>query len=84
MQCVRVVVGQGTKGAAIGEGEGGLERFGGGVVGVCVTVTVGKLHRHTQDFCLGGGTRLMPPGQCHPGLHQSCTRLKLSWAAGDL
>ena len=79
-----VVVGQGTKGVVIGEGEGGFGMFVGGGVGVCVTVTVGKLHRHSQDFCLGVGTRLIPPGQCHPGLHQSCTRVKLSWAAGDL
>ena len=29
-------------------------------------------------------TRPMPPGRCHPALHQSCTHLKLSRAAGDL
>ena len=29
-------------------------------------------------------TRSMPPGRCHAALHQSCTRLKLSRAAGDL
>ena len=24
------------------------------------------VHRRSQGFCLGGGTRPMPPGRCHP------------------
>ena len=35
--------------------------------------------RRSQDFCLMGG-----PGWRHPTLRQSCTRLKLSRAAGDM
>ena len=35
-------------------------------------------HRRSQDFCWEGA-----PGRRHPTLHQSCTRLKLSRAAGD-
>ena len=37
-------------------------------------------HRSSQDFCWVRGA----PDRRHPALHQSCTRLKLSQAAGDM
>ena len=45
----------------------------------CCVFRSRRSHQRSQDFCWGGA-----PGRRHPALHQSCTSVKLSRAAGDL
>ena len=45
----------------------------------CCVFRSRRSHQRSQDFCWGGA-----PGRRQPALHQSCTSVKLSRAAGDM